>query len=99
MGRAVQRDHRIPIEFEKPFDFRNDAGSFVIALVEQTAHRAGDNWMQKQRTGSYIADDYADTRLAMYDDLFAHWETLLKFQIQGKDHDGPLVVEAADKKP
>jgi hypothetical protein len=55
--------------------------------------------MQKQRTGAYVADDYADTRLAMYDDLFADWENLLKFQIQGKDHDGPLVVDAGDKKP
>jgi len=59
---------------------------------------AGDNWMQKQRTGSYIADDYADNRLAMYDDLFAAWETLLKFQIEGRDHDGPLVLEATDRK-
>jgi hypothetical protein len=60
---------------------------------------AGDNWMQKQRTGSYVADDYADTRrLIMYDDLFADWENWLKFQIGGKDHDGPLGVEATDKK-
>jgi hypothetical protein len=59
---------------------------------------AGDNWMQKQRTGSYVADDYADTRLIMYDDLFADWENLLKFQIGGKDHDGSPVVEATDKK-
>jgi hypothetical protein len=59
---------------------------------------AGDNWMQKERTGSYVADDYADTRLIMYDDLFADWEKLLKFQIGGKDHDGPLGVEATDKK-
>jgi hypothetical protein len=69
--------------------------------VELTASglSAGDNWMQKQRTGSYVADDYADSRLVMYDDLFAGWESLLKFQIEGKDHDGPLVVEATDKKP
>jgi hypothetical protein len=69
--------------------------------VELTANglSAGDNWMQKQRTGSYVADDYADSRLLMYDDLFAGWETLLKFQIEGKDHDGPLVVKATDKKP
>jgi hypothetical protein len=69
--------------------------------VEPTASglSTGDNWMQKQRSGSYVADDYADTRLIMYDDLFADWEILLKFQIQGKDHDGPLVVEAMDKKP
>jgi hypothetical protein len=55
--------------------------------------------MQKQRTGSYVADDYGDTRLIMYDDLFADWENLLKFQIGGKDHDGPPVVEATDEKP
>jgi hypothetical protein len=72
---------------------------YVNVEMTQSGLSAGDNWMQKHRTGSYVADDYADTRLAMYDDLFANWETLLKFQIQGKDHDGPLVVEAADKKP
>ena len=50
----------------------------------------GDNWMQKARTGSYVADDYEDTRLIMYDDLFARWEELLKFQIRGLDlHDPP----------
>jgi hypothetical protein len=55
--------------------------------VELTASglSAGDNWMQKQRTGSYVADDYADTRLIMYDELFADWEKLLKFQIGGRD--------------
>jgi hypothetical protein len=72
---------------------------YVNVELTPSGLSAGDNWMQKQRTGSYVADDYADTRLAMYDDLFADWETLLKFQIQGKDHDGPLVVEAGDKKP
>lgn len=60
---------------------------------------AGDNWMQKQRSGSYVADDYADTRLIMYDDLFTDWERLLKFQIGGRDQSGPLPVEAPDKKP
>jgi hypothetical protein len=56
--------------------------------VEPTATglSAGDNWMQKHRSKSYVADDYADTRLMMYDDLFRDWETLLKFQIGGKDY-------------
>jgi hypothetical protein len=72
---------------------------FVNVELTPSGLSAGDNWMQKQRTGSYVADDYGDTRLIMYDDLFADWETLLKFQIEGKDHDGPLVVEATDKKP
>jgi hypothetical protein len=63
--------------------------------VELTASglSAGDNWMQKQRTGSYVADDYADTRLIMYDELFADWEKLLKFQIGGQD-----APEEAEKK-
>lgn len=69
--------------------------------VEPTASglSAGDNWMQKHRTGSYVADDYADARLILYDDLFADWETLLKFQIKGKDHDGPLTVQPKDEAP
>jgi hypothetical protein len=58
----------------------------------------GDNWMQKQRTGSYVADDYADTRLMMYDDLFADWESLLKFQIEGRDVPEPPLGEETSKK-
>jgi hypothetical protein len=45
----------------------------------------GDNWLQKERTGDYVPDDYEDTRLIHYDDLFLHWEKLLKFQIGGRD--------------
>ncbi len=63
-----------------------------------TGLSAGDNWMQKRRSGSYVADDYADTRLMMYDDLFADWENLLKFQIGGRDQIHPLLVEPRDKK-
>jgi hypothetical protein len=72
---------------------------YVNVELTSSGLSAGDNWMQKHRSGSYVADDYIDTRLIMYDDLFADWETLLRFQIKGKDHDGPLVVEAPDKKP
>jgi hypothetical protein len=45
----------------------------------------GDNWMQKGRTGSYVADDYEDYRLIGYDDLFKHWEELLRIVIRGRD--------------
>ncbi len=45
----------------------------------------GDNWLQKKRTGRYVVDDYRDPRLINYDDLFTAWESLLKFQIGGKD--------------
>jgi hypothetical protein len=58
---------------------------YVNVELTTSGLSAGDNWMQKQRTGSYVADDYADTRLIMYDELFADWEQLLKFQIGGRD--------------
>ena len=48
----------------------------------------GDNWLQKTRTGSYVPDDYSDTRLILYDDLFSDWERLLRFQIGGRDAEG-----------
>jgi hypothetical protein len=54
----------------------------------------GDNWMQKERSNSYVADDYADTRLLMYDELFAKWEQVLKFQIGGRD-----VPDDTDREP
>jgi hypothetical protein len=45
----------------------------------------GDNWFQKNRTGRYVPDDYADSRLVFYDDLFTQWEKWLRFQIRGRD--------------
>lgn len=48
----------------------------------------GDNWLQKKRTGQYVADDYVDSRLVFYDDLFKHWEKWLRFQIEGRDAPG-----------
>jgi len=51
----------------------------------------GQNWMQKGRMdpdepkSDYIADDYRDSRLILYDDLFIAWEKLLEFQVDGKD--------------
>ena len=49
----------------------------------------GDNWMQKVRTGEYVADDYVDTRVLHYDDLFTSWESVLKFQVGGRDVPDP----------
>lgn len=48
----------------------------------------GDNWLQKKRTGQYVPDDYADSRLVFYDDLFTDWEKWLRFQIKGRDAPG-----------
>jgi hypothetical protein len=45
----------------------------------------GDNWMSKSRTGQYVVDDYMDTRMINYADLFASWERILRFEIGGRD--------------
>jgi hypothetical protein len=60
---------------------------FVNVQPTEAGTSAGDNWMQKERTGDYVPDDYADTRLLMYDDLFRAWEKYLRFQIGGVDQD------------
>lgn len=54
----------------------------------------GDNWLQKERTGDYVPDDYEDSRLILYDDLFREWETLLRFQVRGRDLEGDGVASA-----
>jgi hypothetical protein len=68
--------------------------------VEMTPSGAskGDNWMQKQRTGDYVADDYVDQRILHYDDLFASWEQSLKFQVGGRDTDKAVPLAAAASK-
>ena len=45
----------------------------------------GDNWLQKVRTGTYVPDDYVDSRMILYDDLFEDWEKWLRFQVRGRD--------------
>jgi hypothetical protein len=32
-----------------------------------------------------VADDYADTRLVLYDELFMGWEHWIRFQVGGRD--------------
>jgi hypothetical protein len=58
---------------------------FVNAEIAPDGLSSGDNWLQKNRTGNYVPDDYQDSRLIDYDDLFDRWEALLRFQITGKD--------------
>jgi len=35
-----------------------------------------------------VPDDYADSRLVFYDELFTEWEKWLRFQIKGRDAPG-----------
>ena len=70
---------------------------FVNVEATPSGTSKGDNWMQKVRTGEYVADDYVDTRVLHYDDLFYDWERVLKFQIGGRDvADPPADTPAAE---
>jgi hypothetical protein len=60
---------------------------FVNVQPNEDGSSTGDNWMQKERTGDYVPDDYRDARLLNYDDLFRAWEKYLRFQIGGADQD------------
>jgi len=71
---------------------------FVNVTIDGAGLSAGDNWFQRTRTGSYVPDDYADSRLMMYDELFKDWEKSLKFQIGGRDADDSPDPGATGKK-
>lgn len=61
---------------------------FINVEASPAGTSVGDNWLQKARSGTYVPDDYADTRLVLYDDLFNQWEKWLRFAVQGKDAEG-----------
>jgi hypothetical protein len=58
---------------------------FINVQPDEKGLSAGDNWFQKKRTGDYVVDDYVDSRLVLYDDLFREWEKWLRIQIKGTD--------------
>lgn len=61
---------------------------FVNVEPTEAGGSGGDNWLQKERTGNYVPDDYVDERLIDYDELFLAWEHWLRFQIGGRDAPG-----------
>jgi hypothetical protein len=61
---------------------------FVNMEPSSDALSAGDNWLQKRRTGEYVPDDYVDTRMVLYDDLFKGWEQWVRFAVRGQDAEG-----------
>lgn len=58
---------------------------YVNVEANEDGLSSGDNWMAKQRSGSYIPDDRVDGRLVTYDDLFENWEGELNFLVKGFD--------------
>jgi hypothetical protein len=69
---------------------------YVNVSIGPDGTSRGDNWLQKERTGDYLPDDYQDSRLIMYDDLFREWERILKFQVGGWDYKPDEESEHAD---
>lgn len=58
---------------------------FVNIVPDENGLSTGDLWMAKKRTGSYIPDDWSNSRLISYQDLFENWQGELNFIIGGKD--------------
>jgi hypothetical protein len=67
------------------FYWASSRPDFINTEVGNDGLTHGDYWFARERTGEYVPDDYADTRLMSYDDLFEAWEKLLQFQIGGQD--------------
>jgi hypothetical protein len=59
---------------------------YVNVTIGPDGTSRGDNWLQWDRTGDYLPDDYQDSRLIRYQDLFLKWEKILKFQVGGWDY-------------
>ena len=58
---------------------------YVNVVADENGLSKGDNWTSKKRTGNYILDNWKDTRLVSYDDLFENWQGELNFIVKGKD--------------
>jgi hypothetical protein len=53
----------------------------VVAADDGTSR--GDNWMQRERTGTYLPDNRDGKLNFSYDNLFSEWEKVLTFVIRG----------------
>jgi hypothetical protein len=59
--------------------------SNALAFVLQRQGQKVKCGMSKERSGDYVLDDRADSRMISYVDLFKEWEKMLKFQVKGQD--------------
>ena len=58
---------------------------FVNIVPDENGLSTGDQWTSKKRTGAYIPDNWKDSRLVSYQDLFDNWQGELNFIVKGKD--------------
>jgi hypothetical protein len=80
------------------FYWASSRPDFVNTTIGDDGLTHGDYWLAKVRTGEYVPDDYADSRLIGYEDLFKNWEQL-QIQIGGKDSAPDLPQPPATPRP
>jgi hypothetical protein len=56
---------------------------YVNVVASDDGTSRGDNWMQREATGTYLPDSRDGVLTLGYDDLFKEWEKVLKFVIRG----------------
>lgn len=56
---------------------------YVNVTAADDGTSRGDNWMQRERSGTYLPDNRDPVLTLAYDDLFTRWESVLKFVIRG----------------
>jgi hypothetical protein len=59
---------------------------YVNVDLNERGVSTGDNWLARSRAShDYVPDDFVDSRLIGYEDLFREWQQLLRFIIGGRD--------------
>ena len=59
---------------------------YVNVELNERGVSTGNNWLERSRESrDYVPDDFVNTRLIGYEELFRDWEKLLRFVIGGTD--------------
>jgi hypothetical protein len=56
---------------------------YVNVVPADDGTSRGDNWMQRENTGTYVVDNRDFQSSLSYDELFKSWESALRFVIRG----------------
>jgi hypothetical protein len=62
---------------------------YVNVVPADDGTSRGDNWMQRENTGTYVVDNRNFESSLSYDDLFKAWESVLRFVVQGLQEPPP----------
>jgi hypothetical protein len=56
---------------------------YVNVVPTDDGTSRGDNWMQRENTGTYVVDNRDFQSSLSYDDLFKSWQSVLRFVVGG----------------